>query len=106
MPYKTEKLSIECPFMDRRTKLLPCQKEMVVHYSSMGFSQRTLAKMFNVSRRLIQFIINPEAHKKNLQARDDRGGHKVYYDRDKNNQYQKTHRRYKNDILKNLPKND
>lgn len=100
MPYKTDKLSIGCPFMDRRTKLLPCQKEMVLHYHKLGHSQRKIAKMFNVSRRLIIFIISPEKLERNLQARQDRGGTKQYYDKSKHKEYQKTHRRYKYEILK------
>lgn len=99
MPYRTEKLKIDCPFMDRRTKLLPCQKEMVLHYHNLGYSQRAIARMFNVSRRLIIFIIHPERLAKNLDARRDRGGHKAYYDREKNNEYAKTHRRYKHKLL-------
>lgn len=104
MPYITEKLSIGCPFMDRRTKLLPCQKEMVLHYHKLGYSQRVIAKMFNVSRRLIVFIIYPEKHEKNYQARLDKGGSKQYYDKNKNSEYKKTHRRYKQKILKNTLK--
>lgn len=101
MPYKTEKVYIECPFMDRRNKLLPCQKEMIVHYSNLGYSQRKIAAMFNVSRRLIQFTINPESHKKNIQALKDRGGSKIYYDKNKHKETMKKHRKYKNEILKN-----
>lgn len=102
MPYKTEKLSIECPFMDNRSKLLPCQKEMVLHYSNLGYSQRKIAAMFNVSRRLITFIIAPDKLKKNYQARVDRGGSAAYYNRQKNNDYQKKHRRRKHQLLSNL----
>lgn len=102
MPYKTESLSIDCPFMDRRTKLLPCQKEMVLHYHKLGHSQRTIARMFNVSRRLIIFIIYPERLEKNYKARLDRGGSKQYYEKSKNNEYQKIHRRYKHKLLKNI----
>lgn len=86
--------------MDRRTKLLPCQKEMVLHYHNIGYSQRAVAKMFNVSRRLIIFIIHPERLKKNLEARRDRGGHKAYYDKNKHKNYMKTHRKYKHNLLK------
>lgn len=102
MPYKTEKIYIDCPFMDKRNKLLPCQKEMVIHYSQLGYSQRKLAAMFNVSRRLIQFIVNPDSFKKNLQARQDRGGSKIYYDKDKHNESMKKHRKYKHEILKDI----
>ena len=99
MPYKVEKIAIDCPFLDRRCKLLPCQKEMVLHYHKLGYSQRKIAAMFNVSRRLIQFICNPDAHKKNLQARHDRGGSKIYYVKEKHTKSIREHRKYKHSIL-------
>lgn len=100
MPYSTEKLAIDNPFMDRRVKLIPCQREMVLYWHREGLSQRKLAAMFHVSRRTIQFIIDPEKLQKNKERREERGGWEQYYDREKNNDYQKTHRRYKHQILK------
>ena len=100
MPFKTDKISINCPFLDKRTKLLPCQKEMVVHYHQQGFSQRKLAAMFNVSRRLIQFLTDPDKQLKNLEARRDRGGSMAYYDKKKHRDYVKKHRRNKYEKLK------
>jgi len=101
MPYLIEKIKIECPFLDRRTKLLPCQKEMVLFYSNQGFSQRKIASMFNVSRRLIQFIIDPEKHKKNLEARRNLGGSSVYYNKEKHTAYIRKHRKEKHKLLRN-----
>ena len=99
MPYKTDILKIDSPFLDRRTKLLPCQKERMIILSGQGMSQRQLAKIFNVSRRLVQFTIDPDKHKRNLEARKERGGSKIYYDRLTHNEQMKTHRRYKHKIL-------
>jgi transposase len=101
MPYKTEKMKLDSPFLDRRVKLLPCQKEMVVYWTNQGLSQRKLAKMFNVSRRLIQFIQDPKKKEKDLQNRADRGGSKVYYKGGE--EWAKTmreHRAYKNKVLR------
>jgi transposase len=106
MPFKTDSLYIKCPFLDRRTKLLPCQKEMVIHYSNLGYSQRKLATMFNVSKRLIQFVIAPEKLAKNLDARRDRGGSSIYYKKDIHTNAIREHRRYKYNILKNTINND
>lgn len=99
MPYKTEKIPLQDSFLKRSSKLLPCQKEMVVYWSNRGFSQRKLAEMFKVSRRLIQFIINPEKLKSNIEARNARGGSTVYYDRKKHNQAVKSLRKYKQKIF-------
>ena len=106
MPFKTDSVKIGCPFLDRRTKLLPCQKEMVVHYSNLGYSQRKLATMFNVSKRLIQFTISPEKLAKNIELRNDRGGSNIYYKKETHTKYMRKHRRYKNDLLKNTINNN
>ena len=100
MPYLIQKIQINCPFLDKRTKLLPCQKEMILHYHNQGFSQRKIAAMFNVSRRLITFIINPKSHKKNLEARRDRGGSSIYYNKEKHTLATRNHRKEKHKLLR------
>lgn len=69
MPYKSEKCKIEGTQYDRRIKLSKDDKETIVKLSAEGESQRSLARMFGVSRRLIQFIIDPskmEANRERL----------------------------------------
>lgn len=103
MPYKTDKLKLDSPFLKRTAKLLPCQKEMIIYWSKvMGYSQRQLAKMFNVSRRTITFIIDPEQLKQNKERRLERGGSKQYYNKEKHNLEMKKHRNYKYQTLKNI----
>jgi hypothetical protein len=99
MPYKSEKEKLGDPFFKKSAKLLPCQKEMIVYWRNMGFSQRRLAAMFHVSRRLIQFILDPERHRQNLLRRDERGGGSQYYDRETHTAAIRKHRRYKNHLL-------
>lgn len=99
MPYKTDKQTLGCPFLDRRTKLLPCQKEMVIYHTERGASQRQLAAMFRVSRRLIQFIQDPAKKARDLELRQDRGGSAAYYDRQKHAAAIRDYRRYKHNIL-------
>ena len=107
MPYKTDLLKFDSPFLDKRIKLLPCQKERMIILSGYGHSQRQLAKIFSVSRRSVQFILDPDKLKRNLEARDERGGSKAYYDRLTHNEYIKQHRRRKHKILSKLnPKED
>lgn len=101
MPYKTDKLKLDCPFLDRRTKLLPCQKQMVRWWYDQGTSITQIAKMFKVNKRLIQFELFPERKKKNLQDRIDRGGSKIYYKGGKEwAETMKDHRKYKHKLLK------
>jgi hypothetical protein len=101
MPYKTDKIKIDCPFLDRRTKLLPCQKERMLLLREEGYSQRKLAALFNVSRRLVTFVIDPQKKVKDLENRRDRGGSMVYYKGGE--EWAKTmreHRQYKYKTLK------
>ena len=101
MPYKTDKQTLACPFLDRRTKLLPCQKEMVIYHTERGASQRQLAAMFHVSRRLITFIQKPERYAHSYKLRLDKGGSTAYYNREKHTTSIRNHRRYKHAILPN-----
>lgn len=103
MPYRTEKLKLGSPFLDKRVKLLPCQREMVLYWTSRGMSQRKLAEMFRVSRRLITFIQDPKKKERDLENRAARGGSAVYYKGGKDwAETMKRHRRRKNKILRNI----
>ena len=99
MPHKTDTVALADPFLKRSCKLLPCQKEMVFWWRNQGFSQRKLAAMFHVSKRLIQFILDPEKHRQNLLRRDERGGTSQYYDKEKHCAAVRKHRNYKKEIL-------
>lgn len=100
MPYKTDKLALNDYFIDRRTKMLPCQKERAKQLYEEGMAIRAIARMFHVDKRLIQFLLFPERQKKNLQDREKRGGWKQYYDKDIHKEATKEHRKYKYKILK------
>lgn len=102
MPYITDRLAIKDPFLDKRVKLIPCQKEMVIFHYKNGMSINKIAKLFNVSKRLIQFEIFPERKAIDLQNRLDRGGSMIYYKGGKEWAEQiKNHRKYKYNLLKN-----
>ena len=98
MPYKAEKIIIEKTQYDRRVKLTPEQKDEIREQFALGFSQRKLAKIYGVDRRLISFIVNPESHEENLKRRDERGGSRFYYEKEKHRNYVKKHRRYKHTL--------
>jgi hypothetical protein len=100
MPRKTDTIAIGNAFQDRRVKLLPCQRERVIVMHKEGASINSIARMFNVNKRLIQFIIFPERQKLNLEHRKDRGGSSIYYDRQKHTDAVREHRNYKKQILK------
>lgn len=99
MPSKTDLLPLNDPFFKKSVKLLPCQKEMVKYWFDKGASITQIAKDFKVSKRLIQFIIYPERHKKNLENRLQRGGSIIYYVKEKHTKAIREHRQYKKQIL-------
>ena len=101
MSKKCDKSRIRDPFLDRRTKLLPCQKEMIVWWGDRGLSQRKIAAMFNISRRSVIFILDPKRLERNMEARRERGGSKQYYDKDKHKAAMRSYRRFKKDVLNN-----
>lgn len=101
MPYITEKLPIKDPFLDRRTKLIPCQREMVHWWYKNGLSINKIARTFKVSKRLIQFELFPERKAKNLSDRQDRGGSMIYYKGGAEwAETMRNHRKYKYETLK------
>lgn len=63
MPTKIESIKLVGTQYDGRAKLTTDQREAVKVLAREGYSQRKLATMFNVSRRLIQAIISPPARK-------------------------------------------
>jgi len=100
MPSKTDTMRIPKGF-DKRVKLTDAQRrEIKAAYGS--FSQRELAAMYNVSRRLIQFIGCPEKLAENLKRREERGGWAQYYDKEYCTAAQRKHRRYKRSVYKQL----
>lgn len=94
---------IDDPFLNRRNKLLPCQLEMVAWWNdNSDITQQQLADMFKVSRRTISFILNPEAEIQNKKRRKERGGSKLYYDKDYHTVKMKESRTHKQSLLIDL----
>lgn len=97
MPYKSTKIKIINTAYDRRCKLTTVQKDEIISLKD-SISQRKCAEMFNVSRRTIQFLWDPEKLKRNIQRRQERGGTKQYYNKEKHKEQMKTYRRYKQQL--------
>jgi hypothetical protein len=93
MPYKHETTHLLLPpSLDRRRKLTEEQKAQIVASS---LSQRKLAAEFGVSRRLIQFLLNPAKLLVYRQRRAERGGWRPYYDRNDHASAVRDTRRYR-----------
>lgn len=97
MPYKSEKIKIEGTKFDKRVKLTPEDKKDIFE-NALGLSQRELAKMYGVSRRTIQFILDPQKLVENKKRRQERGGWRQYYDRENQTATMREHRRYKQEL--------
>ena len=97
MPYKSSKAKIQGTKFDRRRKLSEQDKADI---RSSGLSQRKLALMYNVSRRLIAYVLFPERLKADYQKRVEKGGSKQYYVKEKHTEAIKEHRRYKHELYK------
>ena len=59
MPYKSDKVRIAGTRFDLRRKLTEEQVRSVSKLGAEGMSQRELARMFGVSKSLIQYILHP-----------------------------------------------
>lgn len=98
MPYKSEKIPLP-PQYDRRRKLTEDDKfEIVRLRKEHNLSQRTLARMFGVSRRLIVFIIDPEKNERYKVRYKERRKDGRYYDRETHRKTIKNHRAYKQQL--------
>ena len=64
MPYKSEGIPIAGTKLDQRRKLSDEQREAIKILVDKGYSRRKLAEMFNVSKSLIQHVLNPQLRSK------------------------------------------
>ena len=103
MPYAHRKLHIP-PELDRRRKLPESEHERVRQlYFTDKLSQREVAEIMGVSRRLIVFILYPERlehHKKLYKERRKDG--RYYPSKEKWREQMKKHRHYKESIKQKL----
>ena len=97
MPYKSEKIIIQHSEHDKRCKLTDGQKDKIIAMRGL-MSQRKCAAEFGVSRRTVQFLWFPEKLERNREARQERGGWKQYYSKQKRAEYMRNHRRYKQEL--------
>lgn len=98
MPYKSEKLiKLEGTSKDRRRKLLDEKKDEICSLKGQ-IGRNECARLFNVSRRTVDFLWHPEKLQKNKQLRQERGGWKHYYSKDQHKESMKNWRHYKQEI--------
>lgn len=99
MPYKAEKKRLP-PELDRRRKLSDEQKDEIVHKYSTGFySLSGLAKEYNVSKKTVLLIVNPESKRKN-DERIKEHWRDYTPTKEERNATMREHRAYKHKVLK------
>jgi len=97
---KIDKVTINNENLDKRVKLTAQDKADIVRlYASKEWSQRKLAQRFGVSRRSIQFVLDPKKLEENKKRRAERGGSKVYYNTEYNKASMQKHRAYKKQLF-------
>ena len=98
MPYKTEKMRLS-PELDRRRKLSDEQKDEIKHKYSTGlYSLNKLADEYNVSKKTVLLIVNPESKRKNDERLKDHWRDYVP-SKEERNAIMREHRAYKNKAL-------
>lgn len=99
MPSKLDKIPIDNPKHDKRVKLSDEDRDNIrEEYACGNISQNGLAKKYGVSKRLIQFVLNPDkqevARKQFLERQKDGR----YYSKDKHREYMRQHREHKKEL--------
>lgn len=96
MPYKSEKMKLNRS-QDRRVKLTDEQREEIRHKYETGlYSQRSLAREYNVSRRLITFVLDDTKYQRSKEQFKERRADGRYKETsERRAAIQREHRRYK-----------
>ena len=100
MPFKSEKIRIAGTKHDRRRKLTEDQKDYIRWLrKEENLSQRQLAAMFGVSRRLITFILDPDKEKSNkARLKESKAKGKYKYTKENWAATMREHRHYKQQL--------
>ena len=99
MPYKSESIRLP-PEYDRRRKLNDEQKDEIRHKYSTGlYSLKSLAVEYNVSKKLILLIVNPDSKAKN-DARIKEHWRDYVPSTEESNAIMREHRQYKQELYK------
>ena len=94
MAYKETRIKLEGTQYDRRVRLTPEERALLIEDKG-KLSQRQAARKYGVSKRLVQFIWNPEMHERIKAQYKERRKDGRYYKKEKHTLAMRTHRRYK-----------
>lgn len=102
MPYKFEYKNMKMKEEDKRNRKLTDKqrKEIKELYATGKYSQRGLAKKYNVTRNVIIYCIYPEKYKKARERYKEIQKTGRYYNREAQRKYAQNYRKYKYDLYK------
>lgn len=100
MPYKSESIKIEGTSYDRRRKLSEGTKEYIRWLrEEEQISYKKLADIFNVSKRLIIFVCNPDKERKaKEQFKERRKDGRYKISKEEWKEIMRKHRHYKQEL--------
>lgn len=100
MPYKFEYENMKIKEEDKRNrKLTDKQREEIRElYATGKYSQRELAKKYNVTKNVIVYAIYPEKYKKARERYKEIQKTGRYYNRETQRRYSQNYRKYKHDL--------
>ena len=99
MPRKSDLLNVTSAY-DRRRKLTDKQRDEIKHKYGTGFySLNGLAKEYNVSKKTILLVVNPESKRKNDERIKDHW-HDYVPTKEERNAVMREHRAYKKKLFK------
>ena len=102
MSYKSEKIKIAGTKHDRRVKLTPEQRFEIRHmHEFLGTSYNSLARMYSVSKRLVQFVCCPEKEEEARRRFKELRADGRYYNKEKHTASVRDLRRYKQSLFIN-----
>lgn len=100
MSKKLDQTSIRDEKLDKRVKLTKENKEEIKkQYATGEYSIRGLARMWNVDRRTIDFIIHPERLERAKQQYKERRKDGRYYNKEAHTESMRKHRAYKRELI-------
>lgn len=97
MPYIHEKMLIPRK-LDRRVKITDDMREQARSMSKEGESQRAIARLLGISRKSVQYILDPAKLKRAKERYKELRRDGRYYQKERHTQAVRKHRRYKQSI--------
>lgn len=101
MPHKHETDRKLIPKDLKKTSKLTEAQKQEIKENKENLSSYKLAELYKVSRRTIQFILDPQKKLENYKKRLERGGSSQYYNKEKQTRAMKETRRYRTELEKN-----